>query len=168
MPTWTSTPHRRACNYVVHCSSKEGRGKNSSSSPNPPTSWDDKAKIEEWERDISDNKKANGNDGISARMLKSTAAAIAPSITKLFNQSIRHTVVFQGAGKRQSLYLYPRNKEPRANNVRPISLLPILSKVLKQHIHFLLTEHICNHSQLSKLAHAPEETRGRSSIFWLP
>ena len=83
-------------------------------------------------------------------MLKSTAAAIAPSITKFFNQSIRHTVVFQGAGKRQSLYLYPRSKEPRANDVRPISLLPILSKVLKQHIHFLLTEHICNHSQLSK------------------
>ena len=35
-----------------------------------------------------DATKANGNDGISARMLKSTATAIAPSITKLFNQSI--------------------------------------------------------------------------------
>ncbi len=33
--------------------------------------------------------KANGQDGISSRMLKSTAAAIAPSITKLFNLSIQ-------------------------------------------------------------------------------
>ncbi len=33
--------------------------------------------------------KANGQDGISTRMLKSTAAATAPSITKLFNLSIQ-------------------------------------------------------------------------------
>ena len=35
-----------------------------------------------------DTSKANGLDGISARMLKSTAYSIAPSITKLFNHSI--------------------------------------------------------------------------------
>ncbi len=33
--------------------------------------------------------KSNGQDGISTRMLKSTAAAIAPSIRKLFNLSIQ-------------------------------------------------------------------------------
>ncbi len=32
--------------------------------------------------------KANDPDGISTRMLKSTARAIAPSITNLFNHSI--------------------------------------------------------------------------------
>ena len=36
-----------------------------------------------------DISKANGKDGISARMLKATAAAIAPSVTKLFNLSIQ-------------------------------------------------------------------------------
>ena len=32
-----------------------------------------------------DTSKASGPDGISARMLKATADAIAPSVTKLFN-----------------------------------------------------------------------------------
>ena len=32
--------------------------------------------------------KANGPDGISATMLKSTAYSIAPTLTKLFNESI--------------------------------------------------------------------------------
>ena len=36
-----------------------------------------------------DVSKANGPDGISARMLKFTAHAIAPSLTRLFNISIR-------------------------------------------------------------------------------
>ena len=32
--------------------------------------------------------KANGIDGVSARMLKATASSIPPSLTKLFNLSI--------------------------------------------------------------------------------
>ena len=36
-----------------------------------------------------DTSKSNGPDGISARMLKQTAASIAPSITQVFNLSIR-------------------------------------------------------------------------------
>ena len=36
-----------------------------------------------------DTSKSNGPDGISARMLKSTAASIAPSVSQLFNLSIR-------------------------------------------------------------------------------
>ena len=36
-----------------------------------------------------DTSKASGPDGVSARMLKSTADVIAPSVTKLFNFSIR-------------------------------------------------------------------------------
>ena len=34
-----------------------------------------------------DTTTANGQDGISARMLKSVAASITPSLTKLFNVS---------------------------------------------------------------------------------
>ena len=36
-----------------------------------------------------DTGKANGPDAISAHMLKYTASAIAPSVTELFNLSIR-------------------------------------------------------------------------------
>ena len=36
-----------------------------------------------------DTSKSNGCDGISARMLRSTAPSIAPSITNLFNASLK-------------------------------------------------------------------------------
>ena len=36
-----------------------------------------------------DTTKSNGNDGILGRMLKSTATSITPSLTKLFNLSIK-------------------------------------------------------------------------------
>ena len=37
-----------------------------------------------------DSTKSNGPDGISAKMLKATAVAIAPSVTMLFNLSIKN------------------------------------------------------------------------------
>ena len=74
-----------------------------------------------------DVSKANGPDGISARMLKSTAIAIAPSITNLFNHSIT-------CGRPPSSWkmatVVPIPKKQRANctsEFRPISLLSILS-----------------------------------------
>ncbi len=93
--------------------------------------------------------KANGQDGISARMLKSTAAAIAPSITKLFNLSIQlgHP---PAAWKNAIVVPVPKKQGAKCtNDFRPISLLPILSKVLERHFHFLISDHICNHSPLS-------------------
>lgn len=83
---------------------------------------------------------------ISARMLKSTATAIAPSITKLFNQSIQHSCI----PRCWKAVTVPVPKKQGASSPNDISLLPILSKVLERHIHFLITEHICNHSPLSK------------------
>ena len=73
--------------------------------------------------------KANGPDGISARMLKSTANAIAPSLTKLFNCSI---ACGRPPTSWKTSYVVPIPKIPRASSTsdyRPISLLFILSKV---------------------------------------
>ena len=44
--------------------------------------------VEEWLLQL-DTSKSNGPDGISRKMLKYTAACIAPSVTKLFNLSIQ-------------------------------------------------------------------------------
>ena len=96
-----------------------------------------------------DTSKANGLDGISARMLKSTAYSIAPSITKLFNHSI-------ACGKPPSNWkksaIVPIPKVSRARNTsdfRPISLLPILSKVLERHLVFYINSHLSEHSPLA-------------------
>ncbi len=77
-----------------------------------------------------DTSKANGPDGISARMLKSTADTNAPSITKLFNYSIEccHPPC---SWKTSSVVPIP--KIPKASSTadyRPTSLMSVLSKVL--------------------------------------
>ena len=89
-----------------------------------------------------DIKKANGRDGISARMLRSTAASIAHGITLLFNKSIT-TGQIPKAWKTSSVVPVPKGSEPTsASNYRPISLLPVVSKLLEKHMHFLISCHI--------------------------
>ena len=96
-----------------------------------------------------DTSKANGKDGISARMLKATAAAIAPSVTKLFNLSIQLCRI-PHAWKDAIVMPIPKTQGAKTpTEFRPISLLPIISKVLERHFHLLISEHISVHSPLS-------------------
>ena len=75
--------------------------------------------------------KASGQDGISACMLKETAAVIAPSITKLFNLSIQLGRP-PTAWKNSNVVPIPKKQGAKSpNEFRPISLLPILSKILE-------------------------------------
>ena len=76
--------------------------------------------------------KASGPDNISGRMLKSTATSIAPSITKIFNQSIT-TGTFPHAWKQSNVVPIPKSTNKGSpTNYRPISLLLVLSKLLVQ------------------------------------
>ena len=60
-----------------------------------------------------DTTKASGPDGISGKMLKQTATAIAPSITALFNLSIKINVTNpQRTGSMQGSYQSPSSQEP--------------------------------------------------------
>ena len=89
-----------------------------------------------------DTTKSSGSDGISAIMLKETAFSITPGITKLFNISIR-TGTIPEAWKISSIVPIPKgSKHNSVSNYRPISLLPILSKLLERHIHKLITDHL--------------------------
>ena len=56
-----------------------------------------------------DVSKASGPDGISARMLKYTAASIAPSLTKLFNVSLA-TGNLPSVWKRASIIPIPKSQ----------------------------------------------------------
>ncbi len=93
--------------------------------------------------------KANGPDGISAKMLKSTASAIAPSVTTLFNLSVQTGHIPKDW---KVSHVVPIPKRPGANSpsdYRPISLLPILSKLLERHFYKLISEHLSEHHPLS-------------------
>ena len=79
--------------------------------------------------------KSSGQDGISANMLKNTAAGIAPSITKLFNMSLATGIVSSQWKKSSPFQRIPL----QSLNYILISLLLIISKTLE---HSLILEHL--------------------------
>ena len=96
-----------------------------------------------------DVSKANGPDGISARMLRCTANAIAPSLTKLFNCSITCGRP-PDSWKMSSVVPIPKiSRAKSTSDYRPISLLSILSKVLERHFHFLISDHLSTQHSLA-------------------
>ena len=96
-----------------------------------------------------DTTKSSGPDGISATMLKQTAASIAPGITEFLNTSIR-TGKFPTAWKTSSVVPIPKGSDHTSvSNYRPISLLPILSKLLEKHIHGVISNHLSANSPIA-------------------
>ena len=91
-----------------------------------------------------------GCDGISSKMLKSTAGAIASPLTKFFNLSIS-TGNYPSAWKRQGwLVPIPKGADPTiVNNYRPISILPTVSKILEKHVKTLIEDHLRLHAPIS-------------------
>ena len=77
-----------------------------------------------------DTSKASGPDGLPSRLLKECAQQIAPSLCTLFNHSLqcgRMPLEWKSANITP---LHEKQLKEPAENYRPISLLPIVSKVL--------------------------------------
>ena len=88
-----------------------------------------------------DVSKSTGIDDVSARMLKHTALSIAPSLTKLFNLSI--TAGCPDNWKIARIVPIPKADDMSSpTNFRPISILPIVSKVLERHISNIIMDHL--------------------------
>ena len=87
-----------------------------------------------------DKHKATGLDNISAKVLKATAPYIAKVISKLCNHSIKH-ITFPLAW--ETARVSPLHKKAsiyNPYNYRPISILPVLSKILEKHVFNALLE----------------------------
>ena len=82
-------------------------------------------------------------------MLRSTADFIAPSLTSLFNLSIA-SGQFPTEWKCARITPIFKTGDPAlASNYRPISILPIVSKVLERHIYTLVFDHLAANSPIS-------------------
>ena len=96
-----------------------------------------------------DTAKASELDGISTRMLKGTAFSIAPSLTNLFNLSLS-TGILPSVWKKSMVIPISKNQElSNPCNCHPISLLPIVSKILERHIYNLIMDHLRHYHLLS-------------------
>ena len=91
-----------------------------------------------------------GPDRITAQMLRSFADEIAPSVTSLFNLSIK-TGNIPADWKLSNVVPIPKGdkKKNEVQSFRPISLLPIISKVLERHFHQLISEFIFKNNILA-------------------
>ena len=84
-------------------------------------------------------------------MLKGAAESIAPSLTKLFNISI-NAAQFPKCWKNSSVVPIPKNPNNTVpSNYRPISLLPIVSKILERHFHMLISDQLQEHYLISSV-----------------
>ena len=76
-----------------------------------------------------DTTKACGPDKIPARLLKEYSEQIAPSLCSLFNHSLNIGQIPRQRKSADVTPIHKKDSKKAAKNYRPISLLPIVSKV---------------------------------------
>ena len=82
-----------------------------------------------------DVSKATGCDNIGPRLLKIAASHIAESVTYICNQSIKTSNFPEKWKEAKVTPLHKGGPKDDINNYRPISILPVISKILEKHVH---------------------------------
>ena len=97
-----------------------------------------------------DINKATGTDMIGPRLLKLAAPYIVGEVTFICNHSINNSIFPAKWKEAKVTPLHKSGPYDDVNNYRPISILPILSKVLEKHVHDSLSEYLQEFSLLHK------------------
>ena len=97
--------------------------------------------------------KATGPDGISARLLKEACPEIVPSLTHIINLSIRCGYFPDEWKISKVLPLYKEDIKSDPNNYRPISILPVVSKIIEKVIFKQLYEYLTHNNLLTVSQH---------------
>ena len=94
---------------------------------------------------------ATGPDGISGHMLRNTTISIYPALTRFFNISLTQQK-FPLAWKTSNVNPIPKSSDlSHCSNYRPISLLSLLSKILKRIVHNHVFKFLSKHNLLSRV-----------------
>ena len=80
--------------------------------------------------------KTNGLDGVEVKILKVAAPAIAPSLCRHINYCT-DTSTFPALWKYVTPVYKGHGSKDDMSNYRPISILPLLSKISEKHIHYV-------------------------------
>ena len=86
--------------------------------------------------------KSVGSDGISARFLKDAADVIAAPLKHIVNLSLKTGQVPSDFKKARVVPLYKKGDCNYEGNYRPVSILPVVSKVFKRIVHEQLYEYL--------------------------
>ena len=74
--------------------------------------------------------KAAGPDGISLRILEEARSTIAPSLIRLIKLSLQTSKIRKQWKQANVVPIQKKDKKDLLTNYRPISLLPVVSKIL--------------------------------------
>ena len=95
-----------------------------------------------------DTNKATGFDGLSGTFLKDGAKILSKPITDLINLSISLSAFPDSCNVAKLKPLFQKGSKLEPKNFRPISLLPLISKVLEKVIHDQTQNFLTNNSIL--------------------
>ena len=104
-------------------------------------------RMEKYLRNI-DLTKATGSDNIGPKLLKLAAPFIAESLTYICNQSINNSTFPDKWKEGKVRPLHKNGPKDDTNNSRHISVLPVLSRLLKKHVHDSLMTFLIPHNAL--------------------
>ena len=88
-------------------------------------------------------------DNISAKSLKLAAPALVTHVTAICNQSIKRKTFPSQWKKARVVPLHKKNSTENPDNYRPISILPLLSKVLEKHVFNSFYEFLSSNDLIS-------------------
>ena len=96
--------------------------------------------------------KAVGLDNIPPRLLKDAAGIICKPITAIINASLSQSKVLEDWKAAYVIPLYKKGKKGKTDNIdnyRPISILPVISKLLERTVHSQLVKYLQENHLLS-------------------
>ena len=141
--------------YFSSCFTTPPNHASTSTPPTPSSSHPELSTIQCTEEEVEKLlcslkvKTSTGPDGISSHMLRNRAFSISSSLHKLFNPSLS-SGHFPTEWKSSNITpVYKSGNKNLVSNYRPISLLPIPSKVLERIVHNRLLCHLITNSILS-------------------
>ena len=94
--------------------------------------------------------KSTGLDKIPAKVLKNASSIIAPSLTFIFNLSLPSGIFIDDWKNARVCPVYKDNDHRDMGNYRPVSILPIISKVFEKEVFQQLYHYLKVNSILSK------------------
>ena len=99
--------------------------------------------------ELSENK-ATGLDNYQSKLLKISAGSIAPSLTNIFNRSLS-TGQFPSEWKQAKIVtIFKKGSKLDSGNYRPISILPVISKLIEKIAHQQLYDYLSTNNLLSQ------------------
>ncbi len=96
------------------------------------------------------NTKSCSHDGITAFMLKNCQDEISPTLTYMYNLSIKQRTFPKSWKISKVTPLHKGGSKDDSNNYRPISIIPTVGKVMERLVHLQCTEYLSSHNILSE------------------